>query len=456
MNNRRTILRALGASAAALATWRTVLAETSSSSWYPTVPTGGMPGRIVVIGGGMAGATVAKYLRLWGGSSLEVVVIEPDTTYQSNIMSNFVLTGARTLSSLNYSLSTLVKRYGVKTVTGRVTAITPNASGIGGTVSVGTTSIAYNRLVVAPGLDFASVPGVAADKQQYFPHAWKTGPQTTELRRQLLAMPANGGQFLMSIPAAPYRCPPGPYERACLIADWLQRNKPGSKLVVLDENPGIAAEAATFNRAFTQLYPNTITYLPNRTITSVQGGSTGGGSVFSSTVTGIVGGVAQAGTAAETFTNLNVISPITPQRAGSVLSNVAGGGVLNALGGRFAGVDVLSYESAVPGIHVIGDASQTTQPKAGHIANQEAKVCADAIVRLMSNQPLDPAPVTNSACFSPVNATQASWLSVVFQYQAGTPGKMVASASDEAHAWTADNFKQMGKWFSQLMADTYA
>ncbi|MEN9317052.1 MAG: hypothetical protein RIS35_3445, partial [Pseudomonadota bacterium] len=387
MNDRRNLLRVLGASAAALATQRAAHAAT----YIPTVPTTGVTGRVVVVGGGMGGASVAKYLRLWGGAKLEVVVVEPDAAYLSNIMSNFVLTGARTLSSLGYTLSTLVKRYGIQVVQGRVSAITPSATG--GTVTVGTTTIAYDRLVLAPGLDFAAVPGVAPEAQQYFPHAWKTGPQTTELRRQLLAMPATSGQFLMSIPAAPYRCPPGPYERACLIADWLQRNRPGSKVYVLDENADVVAENATFRRAFSTLYPNTIVYLPGTMITSVQGGSTGGGTVYTANVTGIVAGAAQAGSAGQTFTNLSVISPITPQRAGSVLGTVNGGGLLNALGGRFAGVNVLSYESTgVPRIHVIGDAAQTTQPKAGHIANQEGKVCADAIVRLMGGLPLDPAP----------------------------------------------------------------
>ena len=450
MNTRRNLLRTLGVSAAGLAAQRVAQAAT----YIPVVPSTGVTGRVVVVGGGMGGASVAKYLRLWGGTKLEVVVVEPDTAYLSNIMSNFVLTGTRTLSSLGYTLSNLVKRYGVKVVQGRVTAINPSASG--GTVSVGTTTIAYDRLVLAPGLDFAAVPGVATDRQQYFPHAWKTGPQTTELRRQLLAMPSTSGQFLMSIPAAPYRCPPGPYERACLIADWLQRNKPGSKVYVLDENADVVAENATFRRAFSQLYPNTIVYLPSTTITSVQGGSTGGGTVYTASVTGIVAGTAQAGAAGQTFTNVNVISPITPQRAGSVLASVNGGSLLNALGGRFAAVNVLSYESTgIPRIHVIGDAAQTTQPKAGHIANQEGKVCADAIVRLMAGLPLDPAPMTNSACYSPVNATQASWLSMVYGYD-GTSGTMVKTAGGEAETWTSKNFEQMGKWFRQLMADTYA
>ncbi len=139
-------------------------------------------------------------------------------------------------------------------------------------------------------------------------------------------------------------------------------------------------------------------------------------------------------------------------------SLIAATGLANATEGRFAAVSVLSYASTVaPKVHVIGDASATTQPKAGHIANQEAKVCADAIVRLLAGGQPDPAPVTNSACFSTITMSQASWLTAGFQYDA-TKGVMVpvAAAGGASPGWSGDHFNQMGKWFNALMADTFA
>lgn len=463
MIERRDFLRALGLSAAGLAASRIATAGSTSTAYVAPVPADtGARGRVVVVGGGMAGATVAKYLRLWGGKPVEVVLIDVASGYVSNIMSNFVLTGTRTLSGLTYTYDKLKTNYGISVIKGMVTEIRPGTK----TVMVGTTPVTYDRLVLAPGLDFAKAPGVPDALQGYYPHAWKTGAQTTELRRQLLAMPSTGGTFLMAIPAAPYRCPPGPYERACLIADWLQRNRPQSKVIVLDANPGITAEAHTFTAAFNGPYANTIQYHPNTAIREIIPGVKGGGTVLTDTVYVDANGFEVSLGAGPSFTGNNVISPITRQRAGDVMAGVPG--LLNGNGGRFAAVDVLSYQStALPDIHVIGDAAKTTQPKAGHIANQEAKVCADAITRLMRGQEVDPAPVTNSACYSPINATQASWLTAMFQYDpvsrtmkkyvrpldASAPGVI---AEGEAGAWTSDNFEEMGKWFRQLMADTYA
>ncbi len=150
----------------------------------------------------------------------------------------------------------------------------------------------------------------------------------------------------------------------------------------------------------------------------------------------------------------DVINPIPSQRGGAILAQA---GLLD-IGGRWAGVDVLSYESAAaPHVHIVGDSAGTTQPKAGHIANAEAKVCADAIVRLMTGQQPDPSPVTNSACYSPVTAKTASWLTAVFGYDsASRTMKVVPGASGEAKRPSTDNFKQMEKWFKQVMADTYA
>lgn len=397
----------------------------------PSVPTNtGISGKVVVVGGGMGGATAAKFLRLWGGDKVEVSLVERDASYTSNIMSNLVLNGQKTIAGLQYNYSTLASRYGVKVVKGEVVGIDPAAKMVS---LAGGSRLPYDRLVLAPGVEFDLIPGIESEANQaLFPHAWKAGAQTNVLRNQLLAMPA-GGTFIMTIPLAPYRCPPGPYERACVVADWLKTNKPGSKVIVLDANPGITAEPVGFNRAFTQTHKGVIEYIPSAAISSID----------PSTKTVL--------TTAGNFKG-NVINPIPPHRAGKI-AQTAG---LVSVAGRWAGVDVLSYESlVVPNIHVIGDAIGTTQPKSGHIANAEAKVCADAITKLLVGKQPDPSPVTNSACYSPITATTASWLTAVFQYDPASKTMKVRSIA-EAEAATSNNYSQMGKWFAGLMRDSFA
>jgi len=406
------------------------LADTKSSSFVPVIPTNtGIKGNVVVIGGGMAGATVAKYLRYWGGTGVTVTLIERDSTYASNIMSNLVLNGSRTMSSLQYGYGKLASSYGVKIVKGDVVGIDK----VGRKVALASgASYAYDRLVIAPGVDFDIIPGLeTAAAQAKVPHAWKAGPQTTALRNMITAMPS-GGVFVMTIPAKPYRCPPGPYERACVVADWLKRNRPGSKVIVLDANPEIIAEKHSFEEGFAL---NGVTYVPNVIINNVD----------ASTLT--------VNTNQGNFRG-NVLNVIPPHRAGKVIT---ANGLADA-GGKWTNVDVLSYEAKVaPGIHVIGDASATTQPKAGHIANQEAKVCADAILRMFSGRAVDQAPVTNSACYSPITFETASWLTVTFAYDpVSQTMKAVPASAGEASARSKDNFEEMNKWFTALMGDTFA
>lgn len=404
---------------------------TTTTTTTTTAASAAVKSRVIVIGGGMGGATVAKYLRLWG-DAISVTLVERMPTYTSNIMSSLVLSGQRSLSSLSYNYDTLRSKYGITTVFGEVVAIDPVA---GKVTLANKTVLTADRIVMAPGISFDTVPGLGSSDKM--PHAWQAGPQTTLLANQLKALPSRG-VVVLTIPKTPYRCPPGPYERACLIADWLKAKKPGSKLIVLDANPGIVTEADNFTNAFMGLHGNVIEYHANAEVTSVDPASM---SLF--TTAGTIRG--------------DVINMIPRQRAGSL---VATAGLNNATEGRFAGVNVLSYASTVSGaskVHIIGDSSATTQPKAGHIANQEAKVCADAISRILSGGSPDPAPVTNSACFSTITMTQASWLTAVFQYNPATLAMApVAASSGASTGWNSENFKDMGKWFSTLMGDSFA
>ena len=165
-------------------------------------------------------------------------------------------------------------------------------------------------------------------------------------------------------------------------------------------------------------------------------------------------------TASSTASNTNATISTPPGAAAKARVIVVGGGLANATEGRFAGVNVLSYASTVAGagkVHIIGDSSATTQPKAGHIANQEAKVCADAIQRLLAGGSPDPAPVTNSACYSTITMSQAAWLTAVFQYNATTASmQAVASSSAASVGWDSGNFREMNTWFNALMADSFA
>jgi NADH dehydrogenase FAD-containing subunit len=405
----------------------------TASGTTTTTATAATKARVIVVGGGMAGATVAKYLRLWSGNTIDVTLVDRNARYTSNIMSSMVLTGQRTLASLGYGYGTLASRYGVKFVADEVLAIDP----VNTTVTLRAGGVLKaDRIVLAPGIAFDDVPGLSDPTRM--PHAWQAGAQTTLLAQQLAAMPA-GGTVALTIPATPYRCPPGPYERACLLADWLRQRKPGSKLLVLDANADIVTERDNFSRAFLGLHGQVIEYRPNAVIDHVDPAAmtlylTDGSRVAAS-----------------------VVNLIPRQRAGAL---VAATGLATATGGRFAPVDVLSYACTVPGaqnVHVIGDASATTQPKAGHIANQEAKVCAYAIVRLVSGGLPDPEPVTNSACFSTITMSQASWLTAGFQYdpvaRAMAP---VAAAGGASNGWSSDSFEDMGTWFKSLMSDTFA
>lgn len=388
-------------------------------------------GRVIVVGGGMAGATAAKYLRMWG-DAIDVTLVEREPQYTSCIMSSLVLSGQRSLDSLVYRYDTLRQRYGIRIVFGDVVALDPVAAKV--TLASGQVLVA-DRIVLAPGIDFDDVPGLGTSDRM--PHAWKAGPQTSVLARQLAAMPTRGTAVL-TIPKVPYRCPPGPYERACLLADWMKVNKPGAKLLVLDANADFVAEKENFSQAFLGLHANVIEYVPNTTVNQVDPAAM------------------SLQTTQGTF-KADVVNLIPRQRAGALITSQ---GLANATEGRFAGVNVLSYASTVVGadkVHIIGDSSATTQPKAGHIANQEAKVCADAISRLFSGLAPDPAPVTNSACYSTITMTQASWLTAVFQYNASTASMQAVAASSAASVgWNREHFNDMNTWFSALMADSFA
>jgi sulfide dehydrogenase [flavocytochrome c] flavoprotein subunit len=387
--------------------------------------------QVLVIGGGFGGATVAKYLKLWGGN-IEVTMIERNASHYACILSNLVITGAIPMDRINLSYSNLQTKRGVNFVQGEALAVDPVAKEV--IVQVGATRYAYgyDKLVIAPGIEF--MPPAGNYNADLTPHAWKAGPQTLLLKKQLSAM-TNRQTFVMTIPKSPYRCPPGPYERACAVADFLKRKRSGAKIVVLDANPSIQAEPVNFGRAFSETYKGLLTYIPNAPVLSVD----------SQTRTVV--------TAAGTFKGA-VLNVIPNQRAGQIVTQA---GLANDPSNRWALVNPLSYAStAHPDIHILGDSQATGQPKSGHMANSQAKVCADAIIRAFAGEAPDQSPVTSSACFSPITASTASWLTASFQYDAASGVmKRVEASFAEAPQATSDGMQQMFHWADNIFADSF-
>jgi len=365
------------------------LALTSCAS----APTRARLGRVVVVGGGFGGATAARYLKLWGGADVDVTLVERNDAFLSCPMSNLVVAGLRDLGSITHSYAGL-QALGVRRVRGEVVGINPGGRAI---TLADRSRLDWDRLIVAPGIDFMfdEIPGLrAAIDSGRAVHAYKAGQQTLALRRQLEALP-DGGTVLISIPGSPYRCPPGPYERACLIAAWLRRAKPRSKLLVLDANPEIQSKKALFERAFAQHHAGVLEYRPNSELKEVL----------------------PDGTARFEFEDVktDVLNLIPPQRAGDLVRDFAN------VNRRWVGVDWLTMQAqGLAGVHVIGDAilSASAMPKSAHLANQQAKLAAAAVLQLLRGEAVNPAPVVMNTCYSFATPTEAMHVASVYQYDA--------------------------------------
>jgi NADH dehydrogenase FAD-containing subunit len=380
---------------------------------------------VVIVGGGFSGATCAKYLKLWGGSSIDVTIVESNTTYTSPILSNLVLNGQKNTDDLSFNYQSHNVNYNINIVHKTVTAVNNTQKTI--TLSDSST-ISYDKLVLAGGIDFTKVNNYDFAK---VPHAWGSKEQIELLKTQIDTM-VDGDDFIMSIPAAPYRCPPGPYERACVVADYLKNTKgfTNSKVIVLDANSDIIVEKDTFSSAFTSYG---VDYKASCTIDSIND-STMEVTYTKNSVQNTIGG--------------KVLNIIPNQKAASIVFTAG----VNS--GNFAPVNPLSYESIIKNnIYIIGDSQATAQPKAGHIGNSEAKICADAILRTLNSIALNSSPKTNSACYSPTSSNSASWLTAVFKYDT-TSQSMVVAHSDAGASSTA-NYSKMFLWSGNLFSDTF-
>ncbi|NCT82653.1 MAG: FAD-dependent oxidoreductase [Comamonadaceae bacterium] len=389
-------------------------------------------GRVVVVGGGFGGATAAHYLKLWGGAAIDVMLVERNAGFLSCPMSNLVIAGERDAASISQGYRGL-QALGVKRVRGEVIAIHPGAR----TLSLADRStIGWDRLILAPGIDFSldEVPGLrAALDSGRAVHAWKAGAQTLALHRQLQALP-DGGVVLISIPKAPYRCPPGPYERACLIASWLKRARPRAKLLVLDANPEIQSKKTLFERAFAQHYAGLLEYRPNAELQEVLAD----------------------GTARFEFEDVkaDVLNLIPPQRAGDLARDFAN------VNRRWVGIDWLTMQAqAAANVHVVGDAifSAAGMPKSAHLANQQAKLAAAAVLQLLKGEAVEPAPVVMNTCYSFVTPDQAAHVASVHQYDAaGKTMLPVPGAGGVSPAASVQEAAYARGWAENIWADTLA
>jgi sulfite dehydrogenase len=421
--SRRDFIKLLGAgtSMSALSTYATAASGRSSA------------GRVVVIGGGYGGATAAKYIRLWSGQRIDVTLIERNPIFISCPLSNLVLGGSRNIESLSRGYEGL-KAQGVKVVHQNAVAIDAAKK----RVRLGNgEELRYERLIVSPGVDFLyeRLPGLNnAPAQNIVLHAWEAGAQTIALRKQLEAM-RDGGTYILSIPKAPYRCPPGPYERTCQVAHYFKQSKPRSKVLVLDANPDITSKKALFLAAWNELYSGLIEYVPNEEAQDVE----------LSTLT--------VKTEFDSFKG-DVLNVLPPMRAGAI---AAGAGLITD-NNRWCDVNWQSMESTVvPGIHVLGDATlhAPAMPKSASMANNHAKIAASAIVAALMGQPANTAPIIGNTCYSYVSDREAMHVTSVHRYDAAQKTLLPVPGSGGVSARRSELEKTYADtWARNIWADS--
>jgi len=385
--------------------------------------------RVVVIGAGFGGATAAKYIRLWD-PAIDVVLVERDAGFVSCPISNLVLAGYSNMAEISRGYDGL-RRHGVTVVQDEAVGIDAAKKTVrlarGG-------DIAYERLIVSPGIDFmfGDIQGYEAAMQAGAAlHAWKAGPQTVALRQKLEQM-RDGGVYVLSIPLAPYRCPPGPYERASMVAAYFKQAKPRSKVLVLDANPDVTSKGGLFKRAWSELYQGIIDYRGNAKVVAVDAGSV---RTEFDTVQG------------------DVLNVVPPHRAGDIAAKAG----LITTNNRWCDVDWRTMESkAVKGVHVLGDAtlSAAGMPKSGSMANNHAKIAAAAIVELLNGRSPQPVKILNT-CYSFVSQREAIRVSSVHEWDGnalmpvkGSGGVSAArSEAEGTFAWS---------WARTIWADSLA
>ncbi len=427
--DRRDFLKISAGAAGAAAVGGLTGCATSSAS------VGGAKAKIVVVGAGYGGSTFARYMKMWSPQA-HVTVIEPNDFFTSCPFSNTVLGGINSMEDITFSYDT-VKKQVDQWVADKVTAIDTGKRTV---TTAGGKTFAYDRLVLAGGIEllFDKVEGYDAEARKTIKHGWKAGPdQTGVLRKQLEAMP-DGGTFVMSVPMAPYRCPPGPYERACLVATYFKQAKPRSKVIVLDGNPDIASKKGLFLAAWKKHFGygtdnSMIDYRPNNMPRSVNPKTMMVGTEFDD-VKG------------------DVINVVPPMRAAAITGMA---GVRDGNNGTWCTIDYRTFESTVvPNVHVLGDSALTNFPKSGSVANNTGKMCAAAIAEILAGRQPDQAPVVTNTCYSATGQGTAFHVATVFRYDAAG-NKMVAQKGGGVSKEESElEMAYMESWAKNVWADT--
>lgn len=391
--------------------------------------------RVLVVGGGFGGATAAKYLQLFSQQRLDVVLVEPQPRFVSCPVSNLVIGGSRTMADITVPYDDLSRRHGIRVVRDTVSRIDVARRQV---VLASGPTIGYDKLVLSPGIELMwdEVEGLrAAHAAGRVLQAWHAGAETQALRRQLEAMP-DGGVFAIAIPEAPYRCPPAPYERACQAASYFKQAKPRAKVLILDANPEVTSKGALFRKVWADDYAGIIEYRPQTKCVAVD---------------------AQAGVLhfeVQDDVHADVLNVLPPMRAGALAVRTG----LATANERWCFVDWLDFQSTLArDVHILGDSLQVApaMPKSAHMANNQAKVCAAAIVAQLMGWPVNPAPMLANTCYSFVDATRAMHVASVHHYDPvqrtylpvhGAGGLSVAPNAEEGiYGWS---------WARSIWSDT--
>lgn len=412
---------------------RTLLASTAATALaWPSLAQAAP--RLVVVGGGFAGATAARALKR-AVPNADVSLVEASAAYASCPFSNAVIAGLRDWNGQLFGYDAL-RREGITVAQETATAVDPTARAV--TLGSGA-RLAYDRLVLAPGIDlrFDALPGYTEATTETMPHAWKAGAQTLLLRRQIEAM-EDGGTVVISVPENPFRCPPGPYERASLLAHYLKTHKPRSKLLVLDAKDTFSKQRL-FQAAWKELYPN-LEWV----------GLSSGGKVTA---------VDPSARAFETEFGRHeaaVANVIPPQRAGQIAQTA---GVADRSG--WCPIDPVTFESRlVPGIHVIGDAAiMGAMPKSAFAANAQAKVCAAAVAALLRDEKPQ-APKLINTCYSLIAPDYAISIAGVYRPANGiladVEGAGGTSPLDAPGSFREQEATYADAWFKTITAEVFA
>jgi sulfide dehydrogenase [flavocytochrome c] flavoprotein subunit len=390
--------------------------------------------KVVVVGGGYGGATAAKYVRLLSDRAIEVVLVEPNPAFVSCPISNLVVGGMRQLGDVTTPYDGL-RRHGVTVVHDTVASIDVTGKKV---KLAGGPEIRYDKLILSPGVDlmFDDVQGLRqAQADGTVLQAWKAGPETVALHRQLAAMP-DGGVYAITIPEAPYRCPPGPYERASVVAAYLKQHKPRSKVLILDANPDVTSKGPLFKKAWAELYGGMVEFRGQHKTTAVD--------PKARTIKFDVQDDVKA----------DVMNVLPPMRAGLIAVQT---GLANA-NARWCHVNYQTFEStAAKDVHVIGDAIQIApaMPKSGHMANGHGKVAAAAVVAALNGWEVNTKPLLTNTCYSFVSGTEVIHVASVHEYVAAEKTfKTVAGSGGVSAERSTREADYAMSWARNIWADS--